>query len=170
MADGPSVTLERPRYLLATAGSDDLAEAAMEEAKRDDAALVVSFVREVALNYRVEAERRLTLETDPAAQALFIDFLEHGHRHGVPIIPMYDTGPDATLLLAEGAAMNGVNKVLIGSSRRGALHHMIKGSFQQKLENLLPPDIPVEVLRVTEPLHPPPTSPAGSPVEGHRAA
>ena len=32
----------------------------------------------------------------------------------------------------------------------------------------LKPDIPVEVLRVTEPLHPPPTP--GSPAEGHMAA
>jgi amino acid transporter len=147
----PPEALARPKLMLATAGSDAMAEPALEEAKRADAALVVSFIREVALNYRVEAERRLTIDTDPAAQALFVDFLEHGHRAGVPIIPMYDTGPDAPILLAEGAAMNGVSKVLIGSSRRGALHHMIKGSFQRRLESLLPPDVPVEVLQAKEP-------------------
>jgi hypothetical protein len=36
--------------------------------------------------------------------------------------------------------------VLIGSSRRGAIHQIIKGSFQRKLEALLPPEIPVMVL------------------------
>ena len=140
--------------MLATAGSAAMADAAIAAAAAEDAALVVCFVREVALNYRVEAENRLTIDNDPAAQAMFVDFLEHGHKHGVPIIPMYDTGPDATLLLAEGAAMNGVSKILIGSSRRGALHHMIKGSFQTRLESLLPPEIPVEVLRVHEPMKP----------------
>lgn len=138
--------LAKPKLMLATAGSDDLAEPALEFAKQSDAALVVCFVREVALSYKVEAETRLTIDTDPAAQALFIDFLEHGHKYGVPIIPMYDTGPNAVELLAEIAAMNAVNKVLIGSSRRGALHHIIKGSFQRKLESLLPPEIPVQVL------------------------
>ena len=46
--------------------------------------------------------------------------------------------------------MNGVRRVLIGSSRRGALHHIIKGSFQRKLEGLLPPDIPVTVLALPQ--------------------
>ena len=142
----PPDALERPRILLATAGSDRLAEPALAEAKRTGAALVVTFVRDVALNYRVEAERRLTLESDPAAQALFVDFLEHGHRHGVPIIPAYDTGTNSPELIAELAAINGVQKVLIGSSRRGAVHRAIKGSFQHRLEGLLPPDVRVEVL------------------------
>jgi amino acid transporter/nucleotide-binding universal stress UspA family protein len=136
----------RPRLLLATAGSDDLAEPAMEVAQAENATLVVAFIREVALNYRVEAESRLTLDTDPAAQALFRDFLAHGHKHGVPIIPVYDTGTNGAELIAEQAAINGCSRVLIGSSRRGALHHLIKGSFQRKLEALLPPDVRVEVL------------------------
>lgn len=142
----PEDAMWRKKILLATAGSDDLADPALEVAKRENAALVVSFVRDVALNYRVNAENVLTLENDRAAQELFTDFLEHGHRAGVPIIPMYDTGNDAAVLLAEGAAINGVSKVLIGSSRRGALHNLIKGNFQRRLESLLPPDIPVEVL------------------------
>jgi nucleotide-binding universal stress UspA family protein len=146
----PPDALGRPKLLLATAGSDQMAEAAMIVAKAENAALVVSFVREVALSYKVEAETQLTLDNDPAAQALFRDFLEHGHRHGVPIIPAYDTGHNAPELIAELAAINGVEKVLIGSSRRGAIHHMIKGSFQQRLESLLPPEIPVMVLSLQD--------------------
>jgi nucleotide-binding universal stress UspA family protein len=143
--------LEKPKLLLATAGSDQMARVAMDVAKAEGAALVVSFIREVALSYKVEAETRLTLDNDPAAQALFVDFLEHGHSHGVPIIPAYDTGHDAPELLAELAAIHGVNKVLIGSSRRGALHNLIKGSFQRRLEILLPPEIPVQVLTLNDP-------------------
>jgi hypothetical protein len=138
--------LARPKLMLATAGSDDLAAPALELAKKLEASLVVCFVREVALSYKVEAETRLTIDTDPAAQTLFVDFLEHGHKYGVPIIPMYDTGPNAVELLAEHAAMNAVSKVLIGTSRRGSLHLFIKGSFQRKLESLLPPEIQVHVL------------------------
>ena len=143
--------LAKPKVLLATAGSATMAEPAMELAKAEGAALVVCFVREVALNYKVEAETQLTLDTDPAALALFTDFLELGHREGVPIIPRYDTGPDAAILIAEGAAMNGVDRILTGSSRRGVLHQIIKGSFQRRLESLLPPEIRVQVLAMREP-------------------
>jgi nucleotide-binding universal stress UspA family protein len=147
----PPAALDKPKLLLATAGSDQMADPALQVAKAEGAALVVTFVREVALSYKVEAETRLTLDTDPAAQALFTDFLEHGHRYGVPIIPAYDTGHHAPELIAELAAIHGVNKVMIGSSRRGALHQIIKGSFQRKLEGLLPPEIPVMVLSPPEP-------------------
>jgi amino acid transporter len=143
--------LARPRLLLATAGSDTMAEPALQVARSENAALVVCFVRQVALSYKVEAETRLTLDTDPAAQALFAEFLAHGHKMNVPVIPMYDTGPNAAELIAETAAINGASRVLIGSSRRGALHKVIKGSFQRHLESLLPPDIHVQVLAGREP-------------------
>ncbi len=133
------------KVLLATAGSDDLADPALEIAKKENAALLVCFVRQVALSYKIEAERMFTLDTDPAAQALFTDFLAHGHRYKIPIIPVYDTGPDAAVLIAEQAAMNAADKVIIGSSRRGAIHHLIKGSFQRRLEHLLPPEVKVTV-------------------------
>jgi nucleotide-binding universal stress UspA family protein len=130
--------------LLATAGSAQLAHAALELARDRNAALVVCFVRDVAL--AVGAEARLTLESDPAAQTLFAEWLEHGHRYGVPIIPMYDTGNNPTEMIAEAAAISGAERVLIGTSRRGSLHQLIKGSFQRRLEGLLPPEIPVEVI------------------------
>ena len=140
--------MARPKFLLATAGGTMTAEAALEEAKEEDASLVVCFVRDVALNYRVEAENRFSIETDPAATELFSEFLELGHKYGVPIIPVYDTGPNSAELIAENAAIHGAAKVLIGSSRRGTIHRLVKGSFQRKLESLLPPEIPVEVLPV----------------------
>ena len=48
--------------------------------------------------------------------------------------------------MAENAAVYGCERVLIGTSRQGALYHLIKGHFQQRLEAVLPPDVPVEVL------------------------
>jgi amino acid transporter/nucleotide-binding universal stress UspA family protein len=142
----PEDALSRKKILLATAGSDEMAEDALKIAQAEGAALVVTFIRGVALSYKVEAENVFTLDTDPAAQALFTDFLDHGHKYGVPVIPMYDVGTNSPELIAEFAAMNAVDRVLIGSSRRGALHHLLKGSFQRRLESLLPPEIPVQVL------------------------
>jgi amino acid transporter len=143
--------MAKPRILMATAGSARLAEPAIQLAKAEGAALVVAFIRAVALSYKVEAENVLTLDTDPAALAMFTTFLDLGHKYSVPIIPMYDTGPDPAVLLAEHAAIHGCERVLIGTSRRGMLHHLIRGSFQRKLEALLPPEIPVEVIQEPEP-------------------
>jgi amino acid transporter/nucleotide-binding universal stress UspA family protein len=142
----PADAWTRPRILLATAGSAALAEAAVRHAKAENAALVVSFVREVALNFRAGVDERMSIDTDHVAQEMFADFLELSQRHGVPVIPSYDVGPDAAVLIAEAAAINGAQEVLIGSSRRGKLHQIIRGSFQRKLETLLPREIPVRVL------------------------
>lgn len=154
----PESAMARRRILLATAGSATNAKAALELAKQEDSALVVCFIRDVALSYKVKAEESFTLDTDPAAQLLFREFLARGHLMGVPIIPAYDTGSDAAESIAELAAMNAVERVLIGTSRRGTLYHLIKGSFQRKLEDMLPQEIPVEVLPPVEPeealLHP----------------
>jgi amino acid transporter len=142
----PADAMSRPKILLATAGSAQYADVGLSIARADNAALVVCFIRDVSLSYKVEAERKFSLDTDPAAQALFREFLARAHPYGVPVIPAYDTGNDAAELMAEIAALFGTEKVLIGTSRRGALHHLIKGNFQKKLESLLPPEIPVMVV------------------------
>jgi len=61
------------------------------------------------------------------AQRTFAKYLELGHRYGVPVVPVYDMGNNAAELMAENAAIYGCTKVLIGSSRHGALYHFVKG-------------------------------------------
>lgn len=136
--------LARPKMLLGTYGSEALATAALEEARRNDCTLVVCFIRQVALSFQYN--KRLTIDDDMAALKTFARFLKLGHEMGVAILPVYDTGPDAAVLMAENAAIYGCQKVLIGTSRQGALYHLIKGHFQRRLETLLPPEIPVQVI------------------------
>src|SRR5439155_22902408 len=92
-----------------------------------------------------------TLDTDIAALKTFSRFLDLGHGMDVPVIPVYDTGPDAAVLLAENAATFGCERILIGTSRQGARYHLIEGHFQTRLDALLPPDIPVQVIAPTTP-------------------
>ena len=141
----PEATVGK-KYLLGTYGSVALAEPALRMCRQEEAALVVCFIRQVALSYRHEAGERFTLDTDPAAQRTFAKFLDLGHEMNVPVIPVYDTGHDAAELLAENAAIFGCSKVLIGTSRQGHLYHLIKGHFHHRLERLLPPEVPVEVV------------------------
>jgi hypothetical protein len=142
--------LARPKILLGTYGSDKLATAALREAKKLEASLVVCFIREVTLSYKYDGEREFTIDNDLAAQRTFGRFLDLGHDIGVPVIPVYDTGSDATVLMAENAAIFGCDRVLLGTSRQGALYHLIKGRFQERLESILPPEIKVEVIAPIE--------------------
>jgi hypothetical protein len=86
------------------------------------------------------------MDTDLAALRTFARFLDLGHEYRVPVLPIYDTGDDPAILIAEAAAMTGCDRVLIGSSRQGVLYHLIKGHFHQRLESILPPEIKVEVV------------------------
>jgi len=137
--------LDRPRILLGTYGSDSLARRALEEAKASASTLVVCFIRSVQLSYKWNSQ--LTMESDAAAIRTFARFLDLGHELGVPVLPIYDSGSDPAELIAEAAAISGCARVLIGTSRRGHVYELIKGSFQQKLELLLPPEIKVDVIQ-----------------------
>ncbi len=148
----PEDALARSKIMLGTYGSEATAGAALEIARNRNAILVVCFIRNVNLSYKYD-ERRLTLDTDLAAQKTFAHFLKLGHVQGVAVMPIYDSGPDAAELLGENAAIFGCERVLIGTSRQGALYHLIKGHFQRRLEQLLPPEIPVQV--VSTPASPP---------------
>jgi hypothetical protein len=142
----PAESLSRPRIMIGTYGSVDSAPTAIELARQMDAVLVVCFIRQVSLSYKYESEQKLGIDSDLAAQRTFSRFLELGHDNGVPVIPVYDTGADAAEVMAESAAIYGCNRVLIGSSRKGAVYHLIKGHFQRRLESLLPSDVPVQVI------------------------
>jgi amino acid transporter len=135
----------KPKILLGTYGSEVLAPAALAEAKKTGSTLVVCFIRQVNLSYKYD-EKRLTIDSDLAALRTFSRILDAGHELGVSVLPIYDTGPDAAELIAENAAIYGCGEVLIGSSRQGVLYHLIKGTFQRRLESILPPEIPVKVL------------------------
>jgi amino acid transporter len=142
----PEHAMFKAKIMVGTYGSVELAPAALEVARHADTALVVSFIRQVSLSYKYESEQKLDIDSDAAAQRTFARYLELGHAAGVPIIPVYDTGADAAVVMAENAAIYGCDRVLIGSSRKGKVFHLIKGHFQRRLESLLPPDIKVQVV------------------------
>jgi hypothetical protein len=147
----PADLMAMPKILVGTYGSLDLAEPALTAARDADAALVVSFVRQVSLSYKYEGESRLDVDSDLAAQRTFAHYLDLGYAAGDPVIPVYDTGTDAAALMAENAALYGCHRVLIGTSRKGAVYHLIKGHFQRRLEALLPPDVAVRVIGSSPP-------------------
>ena len=152
--------LGKPRIMIGTYGSEALARSALQVAHRENAALVVCFIRSVSLSYKYDSDQKLGIDTDLAAQRTFARFLDLGHEMDVPVIPVYDRGPDAAVQMAENAAIYGVGRVLIGTSRKGAFYHLVKGHFQRHLESLLPSDVPVQVVAPDEDLVELPDRPA----------
>jgi amino acid transporter len=148
--------LVAPKILVGSYGSDALATPVLSEAKRTGRPVVVCFIRHLNLSYKYDG-RQLTIDTDPVALRTFSRYLELGHAAGVPIVPVYDSGPDAAELMAENAAVYNCEKILIGTSRQGTLYHLLKGHFQRRLEAILPPEIPVEVVNPNEVPPPPPS-------------
>ena len=164
--------LAGPKVMVGTYGSEALAPIALAQAKRTGHAVAVCFIRQLNLSFKYEG-RKLTLDTDPVALRAFSRFLELGHAAGVPVVPIYDSGPDAAELMAENAAVYACDKVIIGTSRQGALYHLLRGHFQRRLEAILPPEIPVEVVNPSEVPPPPPSEAlppeARIPAEGEEA-
>lgn len=150
----PSDALLKPKLLLGTYGSDKLVSAALEQARVTNHCLVVCFIRQVKLGYTFGA-RKLNIDTDLSALKLFAKILDMGHELHVPVLPVYDSGPDAAEIMAETAAVYGCERVLIGTSRQNALYHFIKGNFQERLEGLLPEELQVQVLLPLEAEAPP---------------
>ncbi len=114
-----SENLMKPKVLLGTYGSDVLAAAALEEAKKGGLTLVVCFIRQISLSHLHDGMQRLNIDTDLAALRVFSRILSLAHDMGVSVVPIYDTGPDAAELIAENAAMLGCERVFIGTSRQG---------------------------------------------------
>ena len=106
--------------------------------------------RWTALHRATESARPDALFHDPLAERLAG---EHG-RAIVAGVPWQDRSGwwlvARTKIIDDaiaGALANGCDRVLIGSSRRGTLHRLVKGTFQQRLESLLPKEISVEVVQ-----------------------
>jgi amino acid transporter len=161
--------LDRTRVMVGTYGSEALARSALAEAKSRNATLVVCFIQSVRLSR--DYGNQLSMDTDLGALKVFVRFLDLGHQMGVPVLPVYDSGPDAVEMMAEAAAITGSETILLGTSRQGALYNLIKGNFQQRLEALLPPEITVKVIRQdTTPDAAAPVAGAAVPVEGTTAS
>ena len=74
--------LGKPKILVGTYGSEALAVGAFAHAKKQNAALVVCFIRQVNLSFKWD--QALTIDSDLAAQRTFARFLDLGHEFGGP--------------------------------------------------------------------------------------
>jgi amino acid transporter len=138
MVSGPAVATgipERSFLVAVRGGSDRLLRVALEEARSHNALLYVLHVREISVA-ALPATMKALQPSDEEMAMLEICASSGVHFRYLSIVS-YDVGYTIT----EQAAMLGVDRVLIGVSRRGALEKALKGSVVTTLTSLLPEEI-----------------------------
>jgi nucleotide-binding universal stress UspA family protein len=139
------VPFNAARLLVPTRGHPKLMKFAISYAKDKGAALFVLFVREVALAFRERGERldTMTLATDKDAQSIFAAAKKMCDDANVTMVPLYACHDSPAELILDHAATFGVDAVLMGVSKRGALWKTLRGDVLQEVIEYLPEQIPL---------------------------
>ena len=136
-----TISPEQPRLMVATRGGDRILKYAVEEAQRRNAALFVLFVRELAVPFPDRERTGARLEDDLEAQALFKKVKDMAKDKSVPLVPIYDCGISAADAILDHAVTLGVECLIMGVSKRGALWRAMKGDVLQEVMEILPEQI-----------------------------
>jgi amino acid transporter/nucleotide-binding universal stress UspA family protein len=136
-----TISPEQPRLMVATRGGARLVNYAVEEAERRNAALFVLFVRELAVPFPDRERTGARLEDDKEAQALFQQVKDLAKEKDVALIPIYDSGISAADAILDHAVTLGVECLIMGISKRGALWRAFKGDVLQDVMEILPEQI-----------------------------
>ncbi|MBI4553953.1 MAG: amino acid permease [Candidatus Latescibacteria bacterium] len=147
----PEVVVEAPRVdietllrgmevpaaalMVAVRGVTETLRFAVEEAKLRGATLYVLFVREIAIRGTAE----FTLDQDSTAQAIFSAARQLAD--GVPVIPLYCVSDDSAGMILDQAATLGVDYLILGTSARSRLVHLLRGNVIQEVAGKLPEEI-----------------------------
>jgi amino acid transporter/nucleotide-binding universal stress UspA family protein len=135
------ISPEQPRLLLATRGGERSLRYAVDEAQRRNAALFVLFVRELAVPFPDRERTLARLEEDKEAQDIFLKVRELAKEKEVPVIPIYDSGISAAEAILDHAVTLGVDCLIMGVSKRGALWRAVKGNIIREVMEILPEQI-----------------------------
>ncbi|MBP8976232.1 MAG: universal stress protein, partial [Bacteroidetes bacterium] len=123
------------KFLVAMKGMNErLLKFAVEEAKQRGALLFILHVKEIAVGSLPE---RLEIQTNGFEDKIEKACLDAGIDFQIISIPSYDVG----YTIAEQAATFGVDRVILGATRRSVLENMLRGSVIRTLSALLPEDV-----------------------------
>ena len=129
--------LSGPRYLVATQGNPKLVAFALEQAKQAQAELLFLFVRHIAVPMLGPANKP-DIAQDPDAQKAALQIQEQAAATGVPIRFLYTVADNIAETIVDFAVTYGVNLVMIGATKRGALWRTMKGDVIQGVAQHLP--------------------------------
>jgi nucleotide-binding universal stress UspA family protein/amino acid permease len=128
---------ERPvtAIMVAARGVTPTLRFAVDQARLHKAQLYVLFVREEHTTIPVPHRE----EEDREAQAVFNAI--KSIAHDVEVFPVYAVSDDAAWTILDNAATAGVDMLILGHSRRGALTRVLRGDLMQQVAANLPEEI-----------------------------
>ena len=135
--------VNRPHVLVATRGGRRLLEFAAHYCHRTNATMYVLFVRQlnVVMTGGGDGARAHNVHEDQDAVKAFAQAAEICQKAGVPMLPMYVVSPDVAYTILDFAATYGVEAVLMGVSRVGAILRALRGDVISAVADNLPEDI-----------------------------
>jgi amino acid transporter/nucleotide-binding universal stress UspA family protein len=135
------------RLLVPNRGNMKLIRFAAQYAAPRGGAVFVLFVREVALSFREReaplASPHMTVKADLEAMAIFMEADEICKQSDVTMIPVYAVHDSPAEVILDYAATLGVDAVLMGVSKRGALWRTLRGDIIREVMEYLPESIPL---------------------------
>ncbi len=128
-------TMPAAKYLLALKDVNDrLLRFALEEARQRKALLFILRVKEISVGVLPE---KLSMRTNGVEEHVDQVCSEAGVDYQIISIPSYEVG----YTIAEQAATFGVDRVILGATRRNVLENMLRGSVVRSLSSYLPEDV-----------------------------
>ena len=123
------------KYLLALKDVNDrLLKFALDEAKQRGALLFVLRVKEIAVGTLPE---RIEMKVNGEEEHIESICSTSGIDYQIISIPSYEVG----YTIAEQAATFGVDRVIMGATKRSVLENMLRGSVMRSLSALLPEEV-----------------------------
>jgi amino acid transporter/nucleotide-binding universal stress UspA family protein len=134
---------EGTKLMVAARGVTPVLNFALEEAELRKAVLCVLYVREIAVYFSGGPATlgRAKWQDDPAAQAIMSAMMKKGQERNICVLPVYAVSEDAAATILDLAATMGVDYLIVGTSQRSTLAHLLGGSVVTKVAAELPETI-----------------------------
>lgn len=129
------ISIPSAKYLLAIKKADDrLLKFALDEAKQRGALLFILRIKEIAVGTLPE---RMEMKVNGGEEHIEKICSAAGIDYQIISIPSYEVG----YTIAEQAATFGVDRVILGATKRNMLEYVLKGNVIRSLSALLPEDV-----------------------------
>jgi amino acid transporter/nucleotide-binding universal stress UspA family protein len=134
---------EGSKIMVAARGLTPVLKFALEESQLRKAVLCVLYVREIAVYFAGGPATlgRMKWQDDPAASAIMSTMIKEGEKRELCVLPVYAVSEDAAATILDLAATMGVDYLIIGTSQRSTLAHLLGGSVVTKVAAQLPESI-----------------------------
>jgi amino acid transporter/nucleotide-binding universal stress UspA family protein len=134
---------EGQKIMVAARGINPVLNFALEEAQLRKAVLCVVYVKEVVVYFSAApaVAGRPRWQEDPEANAIMSLMLKEGQQRGVCVLPVYAISEDPPATIVDLSATMGVDCLVIGTTQRGALTNLLRGSVANHIAENLPDSI-----------------------------